>query len=249
MDAPPAPRTPSPRARRLLFSYPPLQTMFAVIGLITLLMGLMVYRIFGPNVPSDVAITLFGSKTSGTIVSRALDGHMSVDNVHPTRFEFGYVASGASMSAHSYAVVVPAALAYSPKVDVEYLSLAPEYARVAGTTRNEGGDDIGWFMAAMIGFGSTSLAVPWWLMRRKRLAFVNGVAASGAITFVGQSSVSINGRKPKKIAWTFTDPRGRSYGGSLSAFNWSDLPQFNEGERVTVLYDERDPTANILFVE
>lgn len=249
MDAPPAPRTPSSRARRLLFSYPPVHSTIAAVGLVALILGTIIYRIFGQGVPSDVALTLFGSKTPGTITSRGLDGRMSVDNVHPTRFEFSYVASGATLNGQSYALVVPPRLAYTPKVDVEYLALAPEFARVAGTTRNEGGDDIGWIMSAMLAFGGTSIAVPWWLMRRKRRAFERGAAANGTITFVGRSGVSINGRQPHKIAWTFTDPSGSTFSGSVSAFASSDLPPFREGEPVTVLYDEKDPTANIVFTE
>lgn len=219
------------------------------MGLVALIMGVVVFRIFGPNVPSDVAITLFGSKTAGTITSRGVDGRMSVDHVHPTRFEFSYVVSGSALNGHSYVLVVPPQLGYTTKADVEYLSFAPEYARLAGTTRNEGGDDIGWFMGAMIAFGSASIGVPWWLMRRKRRAFERGAVARGTITFAGKSAVSINGAHPHKIAWTFTDQRNRTFDGALSAFMSSDLPAFTEGDAVTILYDERDPTVNIVFIE
>ena len=224
--------------------------MIGAFGLIALIMGFLVFQIFGQGVPADVAITLFGSKTIGAITSQGPDTRMSVDRVHPTKLDFTFVASGSTLRGRSYALVLPAQLAYTPKVDVEYLAFAPEYARVAGTSRNEGGDSIGWFIGAMVAFGGTSIGVPWWLMRRKRRAFERGDVARGTITFVGESGVAINGRSPKKIEWTFTDARtSRAFRGSLSAFMSSDLPAFTPGDPVSVLYDPDDPTANIVFVE
>ncbi|HEY2367127.1 MAG TPA: hypothetical protein VGH87_12115, partial [Polyangiaceae bacterium] len=232
MEPPPAPRTPSTRARRLLFSYPPSHSMLAAMGVVSFIMGLFAFQVFGQKVPADVALTLFGSKTTGTIVSQDFDRRVSVDHMYPTRFEFRYAVAGSTLSGHSYALVVPPELAYTTKVDVEYLAFAPEDSRAVGTTRNEGGDSIGWFIAVMVAFGSSTLGVPWWMMRRKRRAFERGVVARGTITFVGDSSVAINGRNPKKIAWTFTDRRGASYGGALSALMSSDLPPFAEGDAV-----------------
>lgn len=168
------------------------------MGLVSLIMGLFVFQVFGRNVPIDVAIALMGSKTTGTIASQSIDGRVAVDHVHPTTFDFSYVVSGTTFKGRSYALIVPAQLAYTQKVDIEYLSFEPEAARVAGTTRNEGGDSIGWFIAAMVGFGASTIGVPWWFMRRKRRVFVNGVAAQGTVTFVGESSVAINGQRPKK---------------------------------------------------
>jgi hypothetical protein len=249
MEPPPAPRTPSSRARRLLFSYPPEQSILAALGVVTLVIGFFVFQIFGRSVPVDIALRLFGSKTTGTIVSQDSDRHMSVGNVHPTRFEFHYVVSGSTLTGHSYVLVVPPQLAYTQKVDVEYLSFAPEEARIVGTTRNEGDDSIGGIIGAMVALGSSTIVAPWWLMRRKRRAFERGAVAQGTITFVGESDVSISGRSPKRIEWTFSDSRGRAYDGSLRAFSASDLPPFTEGDPVTVLYDEGDPTANIVFIE
>lgn len=220
------------------------------MGVVALVIGVMVFQLFAQNVPADVAIFLFGSKTTGAIVSQGPDTRMSVDHVNPTKLDFSFVASGSTLRGRSYAMVLPPQIAYTPKVDVEYLSFAPEYARVAGTTRNEGGDSIGWIMAAMVAFGGTSIGVPWWFMRRRRRAFERGIVARGTITFVGESGVAINGRRPKKLEWTFTDERSsRSFSGSLSAFMSSDLPAFTEGEAVSVLYDPDDPTANVVFIE
>ncbi len=223
--------------------------MLAVMGLVSLLMGLFVFQVFGRNVPADVAIALMGSKTTGTIVSQTVDGRMAVDHVHPTTFEFSYVVSGTTFKGRSYAVIVPAQLAYTQKCDIEYLSFEPEAARVAGTTRNEGGDSIGWFIAAMIGFGASTIGVPWWFMRRKRRVFTSGASARGTMTFIGDSSIAINGRHPKKIAWSFEDERGRPFSGSLTAMMSSDLPPFQMGEPVTVLYDPNDPSANIVYID
>lgn len=247
--APPAPRTPSARARRLLFAYPPAQSIFGAFGLVSLVLAFLVYQVFASGVPADVALALFGSKTSGTVAGHVLDTRMSVDNVHPTRFDFTYGVRGKTFSGRSYAFTVPPQLAYVTSADVEYLPFAPDVGRLAGTTRNEGGDSIGIVLGWLLSFGVASIGFPLWSMRRKRRAFVHGDVARGTITFAGQSSTSINGRRPYKIEWAFTDARQRTYTGSLSAFASTDLPPLTEGQTVTVLYDRNAPSANVVFVD
>lgn len=220
-----------------------------LMGVVTLVMGLFVFWIFGRNVGVDLVLDAVGSKTSGRIVARTVDESLSVDHVHPTRFRFQYGVSGRTFDGESSALLVPAQLAYTRSVDVEYLSFAPQYARVAGTTRNAGGESIAVVDAAMVAFGACSIGLPWWLMRRKRRAFVNGVPARGTITFIGESNASINGQHPKKVMWTFEDERGRPFTGALTRMSSSELMTFQMNAEVIVLYDRADPTANTLYID
>ena len=84
--------------------------------------------------------------------------------------------------------------------------------------------------------------------RREIRAFKHGRATVGRVTRFGpDTSVKVNGRHPTVLAWEF-DVAGKAYAGSLSHMDGGVLSPLVAGERVPVVYDERDPAANTIYV-
>ncbi len=245
---PAAPRKPSPRALSMIFEYDPMQAALRIAGVLMLLIGLMTMWAFARGLPTDIAISLFGKTTTGTLVSKKANAKLSVNGRHPVRLRFHYVVSGADYESESSTMHAEPSLDYSRVVDVEYVPFAPELARISGTTFN----DAGWSIAAMMVVpivGACLVAFGVWKTKRRRRAFIDGVPAVGTITLIGTSNTRINGQRPALLRWSFSDEQGRLFDGSLTRSRSSDFVTYFEGSRVVVLYDPNDPSANTIYVE
>ena len=134
-------------------------------------------------------------------------------------------------------------------VRVEYVPFAKSISRIEGTTCNEAG--YGTVFVLLFPLVGTLLLV--FTIRahlRRKRAFRDGTPASATVTYNGlDRSTRINGRNPAMIRWSFADPQGKTYTGSLSNMEPSVFFGYPVESQITVLYLPDDPKTNTLWVE
>jgi hypothetical protein len=91
-EVPPAPRTPSPEARHLIFGYRGRQGGLLVFGLAFLVFGSIVSAVFCWGLPVDVAIALGTREAPGTIRAAELNLRAKINGRRPTKVRFDYQA-------------------------------------------------------------------------------------------------------------------------------------------------------------
>jgi hypothetical protein len=248
-DVPPAPRTPSERARLLLFNFGAAAVAPLIIGGVFILLGALFSSIFAADLPGDVALAVAGAKAHGNVVSREVDSSMRINGVHPTIITFRYDVAGASHESTSRVMHVDAALkAKNAPVEVEYLGAMPDVARIEGTTRTAGGYSMAIVYVIPI-VGVLALALMFRGRRNRRRAFTFGRPVVGRITWAGlDRRVRVNRQHPMKVKWRYTDHRNNVHDGSISTLDVALLGEFREGMPVIVLYLENSPGKSTLYL-
>jgi hypothetical protein len=249
LDAPLAPRTPSERARRLVFRYAGMQAALLWIGLAFAGFGAIFPVVFCWGLPVDVLLELEGREALGTVVDTRLNRSVTINDEHPTSIRFTYEIDRVVHEGVS-SVLEPdlAELPPGAEVALEVSPRNPRWARIAGTTYST----FGWFASfsllfPLIGVGLLFFAVR--SNRREIRAFTWGTPTRGEISSAGlDHSTRINNRHPYKIEWKFRAD-GRTFSGSISSMEPSDLEPFASSGRICVLYDPDNPKVNTLYVE
>ena len=245
---PSPPRTPSDRARRLLFRYAGRQLAMLWIGGIFLALGSVFAVVFCWGLPADLAISLSGRKVRGSVVEARLNTTVRINRRHPVRIRFAYEIDGEPHEASSN-TLDPALVALRPgsPVEVEVSTLNPAWARLEGLTYSP----FGYFTAFVLIFpvgGAIVLCYAIRSNRREIRAYTYGVPAVGRVVFAGMdTSVRINRRHPFKVGWEFRVD-DRVYSGSLSSMQMTDLEMFMRAQFVPVLYDPAKPQINTIYV-
>ena len=245
---PPAPRTPSPRARSLVYGYRGAQGVMLTIGLAFLGMGLLFTTIFCWGLPWDLALAASGARGQATVTSTETVNNVKVNGVRPTRLSFRYRVGPTTYDGDSATLDgMLRRTAVGATVPIEYLAFAPSISRVVGTTRATMGYTpifvvIFPVVGAVLAFGA------WRSNRREIRAFSRGAPVLARITFRGADmSVTVNHRHPFKIVWEF-QVGGRPYSGSFSTMQRGELGGIEQSEQLAVLYDPRDPSVNTLWI-
>jgi hypothetical protein len=244
-EVPPAPRTPSPQARHLIFGYRGSQGAMLFVGIGFLVIGLIFATIFCWGLPVDAAIALSHHETSGTILSAETNRQVKSAGRRPTKVRFQYEAGGTRWEGESNSMDI--APGQTGAVEVEYASMNPAWGRLVGETYST----FGFLGALSLLFPTLGGFIAFFAMRSNRReirAFTLGSPALARVTFRGQDhSTTINGRHPFLLRWEFMTDRG-VYKGSISSLKLLDIKAFGEAEQIVVLYDPTDPKANTLFV-
>lgn len=248
---PPSPRSPSPRARQLLFSFQVVETVLFWVGSTFLVVGSLVAALLCQHLPTDLLLSL-GSTTTvkGRVLSERIDPYNRIHFVHPTIFTFSYKVDGAVYESSSRTVdrALIARLRATREAPIQVSSLRPAHARIEGTSSGAYGP-----LAALIFIlpvtGLSFLTVVL-LRRRGRIsAFTAGEATRGALIYRGVNDrVRINGRHPELLRWQFV-VAGVPYQGSISSMNPQDLTRIVAQGHVNVLYDRRNPANNVPYVD
>lgn len=244
-EVPPAPRTPSPEARHLVFGYRGKQGVTLVIGGIFLTIGLAFTTLFCWGLPVDIAISLSRKEASGTILSAERSRNMKIAGRRPTVVRFEYEAGGTRWQGESNSLtMLPGE---TGPVAIEYATMNPAWGRVAGETYSTFGY-AGLLSLLFPVLGGALLISAIRSNRREIRAFTNGRPILARVTFRGQDhSTKVNGRHPFLMRWEFRTESGH-YHGAISSMKLLDIKAFGDAEQVVILYDPADPRINTLYV-
>ncbi len=246
-EVPPAPRRPSPRARRLVLGYAGGQGIVRTAGMVFLAVGLLLSVIFGWGLPVDVAIALGPGEATGTVLDARRNWNASYDGVPPSTVRYEYEVDGVRWRGGYDALIDPPPSGQA--ITIEYAAALPGWSRIAGARRNTWP----WFLVAFIFFfpvfGAAMIVRVVRANRREVRAFTLGRPVLARVTFRGQDeSTVLNGRHPFMIRWEFRGPSGEVVEGSLTSMTLLELEAFGQADEVVVLYDPADPRSNTLYV-
>lgn len=244
-EVPPAPRTPSPEARHLVFGYRGSQGVMLIVGIGFLAIGLLIATVFCWGLPVDAAIALSGREATGTILSAETDHSVAVNGRRPTTVRFEYEAGGSRWQGE--AVTFSIQPGQTGPVDVEYTSLYPAWGRLSGETYSSFG-----YLALLSllfpGIGGLIVHYAVRSNRREIRAFTYGRPVLARVTFRGlDHSTKVNGRHPFLMRWEFRTEAG-VFQGSITSLKLLDIKAFGDAEQIVILYDPADPRSNTLYV-
>jgi hypothetical protein len=246
---PPAPRSPSERARKILYRYQGAQVVFLMLGLGFFVMGGAAFVLINRDLPADLALDSSARSDTGVVIETALDLHTKVNNRHPTIIRFRYRVGAEELIGES-STRDPALIAAARPGGEVPIEISPSNrlnARVRGTTMSSMGK------AGLAFLGMPTLGALFALLairsnRRGRRAYTVGKAVIARVTSSGwDRRVRINGRNPWRIAWEFT-AESRPYKGAISALNVELLGELPQQKELIVLYDPANPRINTAFV-
>jgi hypothetical protein len=250
-NVPPAPRTPSAHARKLVYRYTGTQFALLLIGVVFLLVGLGFGVGFNWGVWKDAAILLGGRTTEATIESAELNRNVSINDEHPTTVRYAYEVDGVQYQG-STSVLDPG-FGENPtgtRVTIEYAASRHDWSRLQGETASVFGY-FGLFALVFPLVGGVLFVTAVRSNRREIRAFSQGTPAVARVTSAGYDhSVKVNGSHPFVVRWEF-QAEGGSFTGSLSSMSRDALEEVtgrNPAE-VVVLYLPGDPATNTLWVD
>jgi hypothetical protein len=244
-EVPPAPRTPSPQARYLIFGYRGKQGVMLIVGIGFLVIGLVLATVFCWGLPVDAAIALGRRDTRGSILSAETNRSVKINGRRPTKVRFQYEAGGVQWTGEANSFEIHPE--QTGALEVEYSTLNPAWGRLAGETYST----FGYLGSLSLLFPCLGGLIAYFAVRSNRReirAFTQGRATLARVIFHGQDhSTTINGRHPFLLRWEFQTETG-IYRGSISSLKLLDIKAFGEAEQIVVLYDPADPKANTIFV-
>lgn len=245
-QVPAAPRTPSVRAKRLVFGYTGKQSALLIIGLVFTVISVPGIVLLGRAIVGDMYLSVAGEAAEGTITSVREDMSTKINGRHPTEATFSYQVDGAPRVETSSTTddEVIAALRVGERVPIE---VAGSFARVKQMTFSSvGAFGLFGLIFPIVGGLMTFFAVRG--NRREIAAFTHGTAVAARVTSAGyDKSTKINGRNPFQIAWEFTVETD-VFHGSISSMEASDLQDFVTHPELIVLYLPENPRINTIYV-
>jgi len=126
---PAAPRSPSPLARELVYSYSGRRGIRLLLGLALLVMGLPFAGLICWDLRRDLAIDLSGETVQGTVLAALKDTSAMIDREHPTLVRFRYSVDGKPYEGET-TVRHPEFEKVGSRVTVEHASGIPGFARI-----------------------------------------------------------------------------------------------------------------------
>lgn len=91
---PPPPRSPSKRARQLIYAYRGKQAVFLLMGVIFFLVGAPLTLVFCQGLLGEVAISMGSRTCTGHVTRTELQRNVTINGRHPTRIVFDYALAG-----------------------------------------------------------------------------------------------------------------------------------------------------------
>jgi hypothetical protein len=246
---PSPPRTPSPRARRLVFRYQAGQWAMLIAGGGLFVFGAIFLAAFGWGVQADLALSFSRTNAVGHVISTHLNRNVTVNGVHPTVIRFRYPTSdgdrvGECSTRDEDRI---AAAIVGAEIPVEVSPTHPSWARVAGTTSS----DLGLWALLFGILPAIALTLMFFAVRthRRRIrAFTYGRDTKARVTFSDwDRTTRINGRHPYRMEWEFKT-EGSVFTGSISTLDSSLVEDLMKQQEITVLYDPMNPDINTVFV-
>jgi hypothetical protein len=245
-EVPPAPRTPSPEARSLIFGYSGSQGVMFFVGIGLLAIGLIISTVFCWGLPVDVAIAMSQRDTTGTILSASPNSSVRTGGRRATSVHFQYEAGGSQWEGESNSFEIRPG--QTGNMRIEYAAMNPSWGRIAGETYSAFG-----YLAILTllfpAIGGLILSRTIRSNQREIRAYTKGRPVLARVTFRGQDhSTSVNGQHPFLMRWEFKTENGHVHHGAISSMKLLDLKVFGEAEQIVVLYDPSDPQTNTLYL-
>lgn len=247
---PRAPRKPTPIARDLIYGYHGSQSVLRIIGTIFLLLGIPLMLFLGDGAITDLTLSVSGKTTTATVVSTRVVTNVEVNDVHPVEINYQYEAEGQKYTGASYTTngMILNTLMTGTSISIEMVPSLPSWSRMKGTTSSKMGAWVLFFLIfPFVGGGLLYSAVR--SNRREIRAFRDGTAIKGLVVKRAfDTTTEVNGQNPYEISWEF-QVDGTMYKGKLSHMDRAVLDRALPDEEVTVLYDQRDPNVNTVWLE
>lgn len=246
--APPPPRTPSPRARALVFAYQGRQKVLLLIGVVFLLTGVPVGGLLGWASFVDVALDARGVPCEAEVLSAELRRDVRLHRRNPTELRFRCAVEGETLESSSATTdegMVARATVGARLRGQALPSLG--VARLEGTTyATMGYLGLLFLIHPVVGAVLAFVAVR--SNRREIRAFVHGTATHGRVVRREEDrSTRMNRRRPWRVVWAF-EVDGRRYEGSLSHMDRAELDRAIPTDAVVVLYDPARPQVSTVYV-
>jgi hypothetical protein len=248
-SVPPPPRTPSARARALVFAYQGAQRILRVAGFVLLLVGPIPAILFGGGVLVDLAIDARGEPCRAEVIETEVLRHVRINRQNPTALSFSCTASGVVVEGRSTTLDAAILERATPGtvVDAEVLP-GLGVGRVVGTTYGTMGYlGLVFFLSPVLGVVLSVVA--WRSNRREVRAFVHGKAVRGRVFERREDRrTRYKRRYPWRVGWEFT-VEGQRYTGALSHMDRAVLEAAIPTDAVVVLYDPKRPATNTVYIE
>lgn len=246
---PAPPRTPSARARQLVFAYQGVQRMLRFVGLVFLVAGMIPAVLFGGGSVVDVALDVGGEPCRAQVSGAEVLHNIRINHRSPTELRFVCTVGGATIESASATLdeailerATPGAV-----VDAEVLP-SLSVGRIVGTTYASMGY-LGLLFCLSPLIGGVLVLVAWRSNRREIRAFVHGKAVRGRVFERREDRrARYNRRYPWRVGWEFT-VEGQRYTGALSHMDKAVLEGAIARDDLVVLYDPERPAVNTVYVE
>lgn len=250
---PQAPRTPSPRAHHLIFKYQGSELVTLIIGIVFTLIGSLVSAVFGYELFANGLIASSPMTTRATPKDTYIQNNVKINGVRPTCLQYVYVVDeteyensfcSVDISAHR----IQKEAVFDGFVEVEYASFAPSISTVKGFSSGPFGW-IGVFPLLFPIIGLTLVVVSIRHNRSEIYAFRYGVITKGSITYRGHDrSTKMNGRHPYLLQWEFV-VGDQTYTGKITSMTTHLFGPLWQSRDVYVLYDEKNPRRNTVYLD
>lgn len=244
---PPSPRTPSEKAKSLVLAYQGGQAVQRSIGLAFMGMGFFISTIFNFYLPLDIVLAMAATPATAE-VTKVENTNTSVNKVRVREVYFKFptksgLAEGSSCTTSPSFFNLP----QGSKVAIEYFEPKPSISRIKGTTISSGGYLTSFTL--LFPFVGTMLFLGAWRSNRKEIrAFVHGTPAIAHVRYIGpDTSAKVNGRHPTMVTYDF-EVHGKTYKGSISHMDPTQLSHVLGHATIAVLYDPQDPSTNTIWV-
>ena len=248
---PPAPRDPSPLARKLVYGYQGSQRAMLFIGIAFTIMGGLGSIPATYGIPGEAAILLDGKPATGTVTEVAVDRSYKINKSYATRIDVEFKANGATYKADCHTIngaEIAQAKAPGATMPVEYASFHPGFARIGDHSYSF----FGWIALAFWIMPITGVLFwfrAWRSNRREIRAFRNGIPIVAAVTArTHDRTTKVNGRHPRVIRWRFVIA-GQPYQGEISHLDAAVLDAALPNPQVIALYDPQNPATNTVWLE
>jgi hypothetical protein len=246
---PTAPRTPSKRARALIFAYTGSQKVLAIGGLMFFIIGSVITLPFCWGLPVDLAIAVSHRTVTATPVAVDVNESASSGGEHPRVITFNYDVDGKTFTGtcNTFDRDVIEIATRGLTSDAEVSRINPTWSRLAGTTRSTFGYSVSFVLIFPV-VGLTMLYFAIRSNRREIRAFRFGTPVMARVVFRGEdASTSVNGRHPLMIKWEFM-VNDEIYEGSISSMSVLAIESLGNDEEIPVLYLPDNPRINTIYV-
>jgi hypothetical protein len=247
LRVPRAPRTPSKRARELIFRYQGAQLVVLLVGAIFSVVGVILCAGLCSGLVGELTLSLRGRPATGRVIGTRLNYNVTVNGQHPTLIRFRWDDAGQVRSAESSTrdFDLLAAATVGAEVPIE---VAGDWARVRGASYSM----MGLWSALFLMFPALGFTLVFFAVRSNRReirAFTDGQPILARVTYSGYDrSTRINGRSPLQLRWEFK-VNGEIYDGSISSMSTLLVEDQMDKKEVVVLYDPMNPRINTIYVE
>lgn len=250
LTVPPAPRTPTPRAAKLIFGWHGVQKQQRLWLWIGCVLSAFCALMFSIDLPNDWLIDSDLARSPGQVIEQRLNKGTKVLGERTTTIRYAFQAKSGRVEGQidttsdaMIAKAVPGAA-----VTVEYAAGDPALSRIQGASASTFGwvGALAWlpFVGSLMAFGSLKKA-----RRDAQMAYRHGTVAQGRIVFADVDRRQ-NGRNRAPIyliKWQF-HAGGKTLTGSLQTDSQDDYRDVMAAQEWPVLYDPKKPERNTLYV-